>query len=92
MKMNIVQYWEFKLICLREHSTKTPFTVGNFTVHVSLPRKWIQEIKRMTMVYFMHGLFLTCTQKSHIYSQVTELDIYKYTTILKERRTFALIK
>jgi hypothetical protein len=28
---------------------------------VSLSREWIQEIKCMTMVYFKHGSFLTCT-------------------------------
>ncbi len=32
-------------------------------VGVLLPREWIQEIKRMMMMYFTHGLFLTCTQK-----------------------------
>ncbi len=43
-------------------------------------------------MYFTHGLFLTCSQKSHLYLQVTYLDIYKYTIISKERRTLALRK
>jgi hypothetical protein len=30
---------------------------------VSLPRERIEGIKRMTMMYFTHGLFLICTQK-----------------------------
>jgi hypothetical protein len=33
-------------------------------VSVSLPGVWVQEIKRMTVAYFTHGLFITCTQKS----------------------------
>ncbi len=33
-------------------------------VNVSLPRVWVQEIKCMPVMYFTHGLFLTCTQKS----------------------------
>jgi hypothetical protein len=37
---------------------------------VSLPRGRIQKIKRMTHVNFMHGLFLTCTQKSHYISRL----------------------
>jgi hypothetical protein len=31
---------------------------------VSLPRVWIQEIKHMPVMYFTHGLFLTCTYKN----------------------------
>jgi hypothetical protein len=30
----------------------------------------------MTVVYLTHGLFLTCTQKNHIYLQVMHHDIY----------------
>jgi hypothetical protein len=39
---------------------KKPYKSGE-TIPVSLPREWIQEIKRMIMVYSTHGLFLTCT-------------------------------
>ncbi len=40
---------------------------------VSLPRIWVQEIKRMMTVYSMHCLFLTCTQKSHLYLHITQI-------------------
>ncbi len=36
-------------------------------VCLSLPREWFQEIKRMMTVHSTHGLFLTCTQESHLY-------------------------
>jgi hypothetical protein len=36
---------------------------------VPLPRGGIQEIKRRMLVNFTHGLFSTCTQKSHYISQ-----------------------
>jgi hypothetical protein len=35
-----------------------------------------QGIKRMTPMYFMHGLFLTCTQKSHLYLHDRHFGIY----------------
>jgi hypothetical protein len=43
---------------------------------VSLPREWIQGIKRMATMYFMHSLFLTCIQKSHLYLHYMHLGIY----------------
>jgi hypothetical protein len=43
---------------------------------VSLPREWIQGFKCMTMMYFTHALFLTCTQKSHLYLPYMYLGIY----------------
>ncbi len=43
---------------------------------VSLSREWIQGNKRMTMMYFMHGSFLTCTQKSHLYLHNMHSGIY----------------
>jgi hypothetical protein len=46
------------------------FCTGTLSLSVSLPREWIHEIKCMTTVYFRHGLFLTCTQKSNLYLQV----------------------
>ncbi len=30
-----------------------------------LPRVWVREIKRTLVMYFTHGLFLTCTQEYH---------------------------
>jgi hypothetical protein len=42
---------------------------------VSLPLVWMQEIKRMMVVYFAHGLFLTCTQKTVLYLQVMHHNI-----------------
>jgi hypothetical protein len=38
---------------------------------VSLLREWIQEIKHMMMMKSMHGLFLTCTQRSCLYLHIT---------------------
>jgi hypothetical protein len=35
----------------------------DFYVTYFATREWIQEIKRMMMMYSTHGLFLTCTQK-----------------------------
>jgi hypothetical protein len=32
-----------------------------FNTSVSLPRGWVQEIKRMYLVHLTHGLFLTRT-------------------------------
>jgi hypothetical protein len=58
---------------------------------VSLPQEWIQEIKRMMMMYSTHGLFLTCTQKSHLYLldiQILNLNIhtiYKQSFFIKPR-------
>ncbi len=50
-----------------------------YIVPVSLPRGRIQEIKRKMLVNFMHGLFLTCTQKYHyIYRSFIEI-FTKYT-------------
>jgi hypothetical protein len=40
-----------------------------------LPRKWIQEIKRMLLVHLTHGLFLTWAQKSH-HLQIIYYNIY----------------
>jgi hypothetical protein len=42
-------------------------------IFVLLPREWIQGIKRMTTMYFTHGLFLTCTEKSHLYLYNTQI-------------------
>jgi hypothetical protein len=38
---------------------------------VSLPQEWFQEIKRMMVMHSTHGLFLTCTQISFIFTQCT---------------------
>jgi hypothetical protein len=51
-------------------SSPHPFhrQLDGYMVHtVSLPREWIQESKCMITVNSTHGLFLTCTQKSHLY-------------------------
>ncbi len=49
----------------------------DLVVRVSLPREWFQEIKRMMMVHSTHGLFLTCTQESHLYLHTVQLiDIH----------------
>jgi hypothetical protein len=46
-------------------------------VSVSLPREWFQEIKHMMTVNSTHGLFLTCTQESHLYLHNIQLtNIY----------------
>jgi hypothetical protein len=51
-------------------------------VPVSLPRGRIQEIKHTMLVNLMHGLFLTCTQKSHyIYRSFIAL-FTRHTTFL----------
>ncbi len=42
---------------------------------VSLPRGWIQEIKRMLLVHLTHGLFLTWTQ-NYIILQIIYYNIY----------------
>jgi hypothetical protein len=53
-------------------------------ITVSLPREWFQEIKHMMTMHSTHGLFLTCTQESHLYSHTGQLiDIYtKYSNRL----------
>jgi hypothetical protein len=63
-------WWRVKILVLEEPFDLSPST-HNTTVQmcreciyiVLLPREWIQGIKRMTTVYFTHGLFLICTQK-----------------------------
>jgi hypothetical protein len=45
-------------------------------ISVSLPREWIQGINHMMAMYFTHGLFLTCTQKSCLYLHDMHLGIY----------------
>ncbi len=68
--------WINVLECLPLHSTvwlypqaKLPLSwaiiVFRSVFTVSLPRGRFQEIKRMALVNFTNGLFLTCTQKSH---------------------------
>ncbi len=49
---------------------------------VSLPREWIQEIKRMMTVYSTHGLFLTCTQRFCLY--LHNIQIFNIHTIYKQ--------
>ncbi len=44
---------------------------------VSLPRERFQEIKPMMVMHSMHGLFLTCTQKSCLYlHNVHSVNVY----------------
>jgi hypothetical protein len=40
---------------------------------VSLPWEWIQEIKCMMTVYSTNCLFISCTQKSHLYLHSTQI-------------------
>jgi hypothetical protein len=47
----------------------------------SLPWVWIKEIKCMMVVNFMHGLFLTWTQKSHCIYKLCITIFTEYTTI-----------
>jgi hypothetical protein len=47
---------------------------------VSLPRGRIQEIKRFMLVNLTHGLFLTCTQKSHYIYRLFIAIFTRYTT------------
>jgi hypothetical protein len=67
-----------------------PYKSTCLGTHCLLPRESIQEIKHMRMMYFMHGLFLTCTQKiSFIFTDhISWYD--KCTIITKERRTLPL--
>jgi hypothetical protein len=76
-------------------------------VTVSLLRGRIQEIKRMALLNFTHGLFLTCTQKSHyiyrsfsaIFTRCTVLSCHptpsfhlnKHPTLLTWRTSFFLV-
>jgi hypothetical protein len=55
----------------------------NVSLTVSLPLEWIQEIKRMMTVYSIHGLYLTCRQRSCWYlHKIQILDITQCTVFL----------
>jgi hypothetical protein len=58
--------------------------VYSFNLVVSLPRGCFQEIECMMVMNFMHGLFLTCTQRSCLYLHDTQLiNIYTTYNIVK---------
>jgi hypothetical protein len=64
---NVMWKLEIKYYTLKAEPDKIIYTFlrsSSLNLFVSLPRGRIQEIKRMTLVNFTHGLFLTCTQKS----------------------------
>jgi hypothetical protein len=48
---------------------------GIVNVIVLLPRGHFQEIERMMMLT-KHGLFLTCTQKFHLYIYITHNQLF----------------
>ncbi len=45
-------------------------------VYFLLPQEQIQGIKRMATMYFMHSLFLTCTQIPDLYLHDMHSSIY----------------
>jgi hypothetical protein len=53
--------WKFKRILMTSGGTNWTqlYLLSNQSRTVSLPRGWIQEIKRMYPVLLMHGLFFT---------------------------------
>jgi hypothetical protein len=65
---NIANSWPIKqFFCIKNCSNGPSYMTKK--ANALLPQVWVQEIKRMLVMYFTHGLFLTCTQKSHyIYS------------------------
>jgi hypothetical protein len=70
-----VAYFEKKNIPYKPISQNPPLPqpLTGTGVHVSLPREWFQEIKRMMMVHSTHGLFLTCTNEFHLYLHNVQL-------------------
>jgi hypothetical protein len=68
--MPTVTYFRKKNICTWQYRKMS----------VLLPQGRIQEIKCMMLVYFTHGLFLTCTQKSHFINR-SFIAIFRYSIL-----------
>jgi hypothetical protein len=86
LAVGVIQPWSYVWDKYDKYSVKWAIIIrkgyGTYAIiFVLLPRGRIQEIKRMTLVNFTHGLFLTCTQKSHyIYKSCNIYTMYNIPT------------
>jgi hypothetical protein len=88
--------WRFQSPFLAHYHNQLSLTFPcNFLfmiVIVSLPRGWIQEIKRMTVHISCMDYFLPAHRKSSVFTSHASRYIYKCTTIFKENNPLVPIK